>query len=298
MLIEESVVQRMSVIIKEFNVHVENLFFRTIIDAPNGLPYDKQTPDIQKDLHNHISAELFTCGKGEVIIKTQGKTIILKAGDTAIIPPGVFHRAELLSENSQVYTVSFICFENKNKNRTDLYKSFLIFFEKKEIKIYKNKFEIFEKVRQILEESKKSDNFLPAFYMLELILNLLSKEHNVILKEQLEDTGKVDLKRIMQLEELVELNYMKNWTLDDYAENLFVSKRTLDRISKKRFNASLHQTITQKRIKMSEILLLTTDMTIEMISSKVGFSSVSGFYKEFGKIYGVSPAKYRKNNSN
>ncbi len=286
----------MSVIISEFNVHVENLFFRTIIDSL-GLTCDEQVPDIEKELHNHTSAELFTCGKGGIIIKTQGETIILKAGDTAIIPPGVFHRAELLSESSQGYAISFMCFDNKNKNRTDLYKSFLIFFEKKEIKIYKNKFEIFEKVRQILEESKKSDNFLPAFHMLELILNLLSKEHNVILKEKLEDTGKVDLKRIMHLEALINLNYMKNWTSDDYAENLFVSKRTLDRISKKRFNASLHQTITQKRIKTAEILLLTTNMTIEMISSKVGFGSVSSFYKEFGKICGVSPAKYRKNNS-
>lgn len=284
----------MSVTIKEFNIHVENLFFRTIIDAPQGLDVSRQEKSKNETLHNHTAAELFVCGQGMLTIKTQKGILLLRAGDAAIVPPGVFHKTEHISSDAQVYTVCFMCFENKSKNYTDLYKSFSIFFEEKEIKLYRNKLEIFEEVKQIMKSSQKEDAFLPAFLTLGLILRLLSKEHQIILKQNPEYTGSIDVKRTRQLENLIALNYTKNWTSKDYAEELFVSKRTLDRLSKKRYHTTLHQAIIQKRVDTAENLLFTTDMPVEKIAAVVGFSSLSSFYKAFEKSYGISPAKYRK----
>lgn len=52
--------------------------------------------------------------------------------------------------------------------------------------------------------------------------------------------------------------------------------------------------INQIRIQASESLLLDTDMNIQDIAIKVGYSEVSYFIQIFNKTHGVSPAKFRQ----
>ena len=42
-------------------------------------------------------------------------------------------------------------------------------------------------------------------------------------------------------------------------------------------------------------LLKTTDANVNEIAQQVGFSSISTFYKTFNRVFGVSPAEWRKN---
>jgi AraC-like DNA-binding protein len=48
------------------------------------------------------------------------------------------------------------------------------------------------------------------------------------------------------------------------------------------------------RLKKSQLLLLTTDLSVEAISRQVGYDDVFNFSKQFKKKFGTSPSEYRK----
>ena len=77
-------------------------------------------------------------------------------------------------------------------------------------------------------------------------------------------------------------------------KELFISTRQLDRIVIKRYGKSLHQLIVDRRFTLAEQLLSTTDLTVEVIASRAGFSSSASLYREFKKRRGVTPAAFRR----
>ena len=68
----------------------------------------------------------------------------------------------------------------------------------------------------------------------------------------------------------------------------------LNRIFLKSNGITLHQYIINYRITMAEQLLISTDMNIQEISKKVGFSSLSLFTITFKKKNKITPSQFRK----
>jgi len=77
-------------------------------------------------------------------------------------------------------------------------------------------------------------------------------------------------------------------------KQIHISKSTLYKRFHACFNTTLSEYITEKRIEKAVELLKTTDLSIEDISQKTGFSSASYFSKMFKKLQGISPLKYKR----
>ena len=95
----------------------------------------------------------------------------------------------------------------------------------------------------------------------------------------------------------INANLENDLSIKTISKNINVSKSVLY----KRFHACFHCTVSEyinsKRIERSVELLTKTDLSIEEISQKVGFSSTSYYSKTFKTLKGVGPLKYRKNQS-
>lgn len=63
------------------------------------------------------------------------------------------------------------------------------------------------------------------------------------------------------------------------------------------YRASPSEYICSVRLKNAEHLMLHTDMSLEECARSCGFSSVGYFCRVFKNSYGISPAKYRRENS-
>lgn len=86
-----------------------------------------------------------------------------------------------------------------------------------------------------------------------------------------------------------------DWTMENMAERCFLSRASFAR----HFARSYHQTpqawLSQLRLaSASRLLALENDLPVGMIAERCGFSSPSSFTKAFKKLYGMTPAHYRK----
>ena len=89
-------------------------------------------------------------------------------------------------------------------------------------------------------------------------------------------------------------NIDKNITIQTLSKNVNLSKSVLYRRFKTNFNSTVNQYINRQRIEKSIELLTKTNLSIEEISQRVGFTSGSYFSKIFKKEKGVSPFKFKK----
>ena len=95
------------------------------------------------------------------------------------------------------------------------------------------------------------------------------------------------------------INYINNnlqeeLTVKSISQNVNISKSVLYKKFHSYFNCTVSEYINRKRIEYAMDLLLKTDLSIENIAQKSGFASTSYFSKNFKKLQGISPLKFRK----
>lgn len=88
-------------------------------------------------------------------------------------------------------------------------------------------------------------------------------------------------------------NIHKDFNLDDLGNYAYLNKCYLCSLFKNVTGISLSQFINQERIKKSEILLATTDISIANISEQCGFKSTTYFSTVFKALNNMSPREYR-----
>jgi len=92
----------------------------------------------------------------------------------------------------------------------------------------------------------------------------------------------------------IELNYSNSILSTEYlADYVKISPNYLRTIFKEVQNQSLSNYINQFRFEKSKSLLENTQLTVNDISTKVGFINTNYFYTSFKKYYGISPTEWR-----
>ena len=86
------------------------------------------------------------------------------------------------------------------------------------------------------------------------------------------------------------------YQIKELSDELFISERQLSRLIKKYYNMTFVERKNYLRTENAKNLLLTTELSIDEISEKLGYSDRNSFTFSFKKITGLSPAEYRKNN--
>lgn len=84
-----------------------------------------------------------------------------------------------------------------------------------------------------------------------------------------------------------------NFSASYYANQLNITKRTLDNAVKTMFGCTAKKYLVSKAVEQSKKLLITTDEPIKNISLEVGFSQESNFTNFFKKNTGLTPGQFR-----
>lgn len=73
-----------------------------------------------------------------------------------------------------------------------------------------------------------------------------------------------------------------------------VSERTLSRRFKKAQGISPHDYLQRLRLEHTRLLLETTNLTVEQLVERVGYSNASSLRRLFANAMGMSPRAYRQ----
>ncbi len=92
----------------------------------------------------------------------------------------------------------------------------------------------------------------------------------------------------------IKRNYMKNITLEEAANHVFLNPSYFSKIFKSEMNSTFVSYVNKVRINSSKNLLLDTSIPLTEVANLVGFEDQSYFTKVFKKATGATPGKYRE----
>lgn len=89
-------------------------------------------------------------------------------------------------------------------------------------------------------------------------------------------------------------NLSGDLSVQTIARNIHISKSVLYKHFRTNFDCTINEYINTRRIEKALELLAKTNLSVEEISRRTGFTSASYFSKTFKKLKGISPLQYKK----
>lgn len=151
-------------------------------------------------------------------------------------------------------------------------------------------------ITALMTESTKAKK-LDKITKLLTILNILSESSEY---EFITSTpnfccfSEYETERINRVSEFTLLNYSKQITLDEVASISNLTTTSFCRYFKLMTNKTYNDFLCEVRINQACRFLINDKQTINQISDRCGFNTLSNFYKQFKKIKGTSPQNFKK----
>ena len=103
---------------------------------------------------------------------------------------------------------------------------------------------------------------------------------------------------VNQADAWIQKNLVNDIRIDDIAEHVSVSSRTLSRHFQTTFGMSPHQYLQKSRVDKCKLLLDITDLDFSQIAYRCGYNDPGTLRRLFKKHHDISPMKYRKDSQN
>ncbi len=96
-----------------------------------------------------------------------------------------------------------------------------------------------------------------------------------------------------RIREFIEQQYMRDWTVEDLANALHLSVRTMRRAFRQKYRRRVTDFLEETRLRRAQQLLATTDLPIEQVGCQVGFKDRHYFTRVFRHRIGKPPRVFR-----
>jgi len=270
------------------------LFTSPAVTDKNLLEIDNGTDDYSflfKPAHHHFT-EICMCISGVMALQTGERFVELKEGCAAIILPGLIHSE--IQIKKQDYLVMWLVIDTA-KARLHLSGSRESEFFTSDLSFLNNCDEYNSFLDRIKSESKldqKNSYELMKTSLLQIYILALreisaggaSYAHYFSWKESIAFEIKVFISKCG-------LNHLK---LRDISQEICVSENHMNSIFKSVTGLTISQYIENQRIDKAKALLVNPALTINSISSQLGYYDRYHFSKVFKKSTGYTPAQFRE----
>ncbi|MBQ8894428.1 MAG: AraC family transcriptional regulator [Clostridia bacterium] len=260
----------------------------------------KCTSDKAETLHTHEFIELVYVLSGSMTQIMDNRQYEVRHGDILFMNYGCTHAfsaenrcsyvnilfsPELMGEEIVTPANAFclLSLAAFNEMRSDANFGKLTFFgsERKEIE------DIILAMLKEYKEKQSAWETVVGNYLNTLIVKMLRKTQMGM--EQVEIDG-----MWQELSEYIDQNLDSRLTLSSLAQKCFYNPSYFSRVFKEKFGVSLTEYITRKRLNYAIELLSGTDLSLDEISSRAGFSDRNSFYHAFSHYLNSTPTTYRK----
>lgn len=248
------------------------------------------------NIHHHDFYEFYFFISGDVTYLIEGKSYKLEPGNIVLINSKELHQAVINSE--EAYYERIVLWINKaflkklSNDETDLSLCFEGFNKKN---VMSTDIEQQKNIRFILNKLVDLENYQGIGYELlykAYITELMVHINNLAFNESVELS--VDMKKSNLIDGIIE--YINNHieediTVDQIAEQFYLSKFHLSREFKKYTGTTIHRYIVQKKLIEAKELILK-EVPIIDVYKQCGFGDYSNFFRAFKNEYGITPKQY------
>ena len=204
-------------------------------------------------IHNHVHCEIHLINKGEAAFIVEGTEYLVPEHHAILIPAPLYH--SVIAKGDELER---ICFHGECEVDQVVVKPIAG-----------------DLIKEIADKVRTSDDLSVIYNHLFFILNELADANKFILTPVKDYT--------LQIREFFSLNYQKNVTISDLAEELFLSNMQAQRVTKKYTGKTFGENLLLQRMIVAENLMKTTKMSLSEIAAYVGYNSYCGFWKAYKK---------------
>lgn len=266
-----------------------------------------ETPCYETSWHYHPQYELLYISKSKGIRFVGDNVSHFSPGDLVLVGSNLPHlwrnnapcNQNEGNEKYEVKTVvmkflkNFIgedTFENPEffaiKKMLELSKFGLSFGKKTSKKLHKDLIEIIH-----LSPVEQSIQLLKLLHYLSL-----TDDKEVLSSTDMRQYSQEPTDRLDAVIKYISDHYVKEIHLQEVADIACMTTNSFCRFFKKKTNKSFTQFLNEVRIRNASRLLLQDDISASEVCYKVGYQSITNFYKQFKQITGSTPKAYRQAN--
>ena len=286
-------------------LNIRNFVLSFYENAANGIHIQRlEKPREAKEFHTHVYFQIYYIKKGSLTHFVEDYSSKLSAGDMFIIPPGVVHRIED-DEGISFYSLSFMPEIIEEMSHTASFAANFLHQVSREghtrSKITVPSEEVLRietLIEQIYEEFQKNNlagGEIIKMYtalLVSLFARIYFDTSNELPIPQSKDKNHLMLYCI----DYIKLNYFKSISLEDMLRLSTLSKGEFCKRFREITGHSFLEYLHLCRIRKACEHIKNGDK-MSTVYSFCGYDDYSVFYRNFVKIMGISPAKYKDVNS-
>ena len=260
-----------------------------------------EKPREAKELHTHAYFQIYYIKRGSLCHFVEGSSSRLFAGDMFIIPPGVVHRIED-EEDISFYSLSFMPEFIEEMSRTAAFAASFLKRVEKESEIRPRITlppEEVLRIERIIEdiysefESKSIASGETVKLYTALLLSLFARIYFDTSREPIipESADKNHL--MLYCVDYIKLNCHKSISLSDMLRLSTLSKSEFCRRFRETTGHSFNEYLNLCRLRRA-CEYIREGKKITSVCSLCGYEEFSTFYRNFVKIIGISPDKFKR----
>lgn len=269
----------------DFSVQIENINIDVRVDYLNKF-YNIQNSSFSA--HTHTAYEAYFIESGSMCVVCNDQRIELKERDILIIAPGTVHNVSSCSNDLKRFNFRFVLCNYMNIHSEYPYL------------VYKDeclKEEIFRDIENIhlhiSNKKSETDLFRIKAYLSIIISHII--DHIFSFPVLTHEEGHSDvLAKCLQIDKFFSDHYAEQITVAQLAEELHFSKTHTNRILKKYIGMSFIEKLTQTRLQAAKKHLMSSELSVNEIAERCGYTTLRGFELFFVKQTDMLPNEYRK----
>ena len=257
---------------------------------------DVSLGDIPVSLHSHSFYEIvYVLSNSGTQYLAGTRRYLLQPGDVIIIPPGIGHKPLFPSELAEPYKRIVLWVSAEFVEATShIIPTYTPKFSQ-QIFLLRTANTPYEYIGKYFQAGLKESHEKKECWEVSLCGNTM--QLLVACIRAFTDHKKHHLKSekpelIDDIVAYIETHLSDKITLSDTAQRFFVSESTIGQTFQKKMHLSFYHYVTQRRLIAAKSMMLKEN-NLDILSTKVGFSDYSSFYRAFKKEFGISPREYR-----